>query len=627
MILNQSYNTADRQTSAFTLQTPAGSALTMGDAFSLFDGGTTKTFEFVLKGLAAGPGEIPIYYTGLETASQIASLVNTAINAATSGSFTAYSAWNGTSNLTTTLPSNRVDLFNVALASASAGLEADTVAWETAQAGTGSVAAGDSSTNFVLQFSNGSFVDMPVGGDGEPSGLSAIPGDVDVRPAIGETIIDAAQITDSLDWGILVEPGTRAAGSDAPSPGSVSPLSVDNNPLDPANASLDQVGGVTLENNVISQFGEGGIDLLGDPDPAGEPTAAVPFFRVVNNTIYGGPLKDEPPVGVNVAQNSAPTLLNNIITNVFDAVTVDATSTATVLGATVYQNIGDPAVNTGIGLGTFPISLTGPAPLFVNAAAGNFYLAVGSQALNSAIDSLPDRPGMVTKELSLGLPQSPIIAPVLDALGQPRAATDPGASSPPGEGSNILIDRGAIERVDFTPPTAILGLVEPPADSLGGVAPQWVANDATAPAGQNLSAFAIQLLDTGPGIENTTVSAADITIYRSDNPTTPLVQGTDYFYSYDPTDHIIYLVAGAGVWTGGYTYTIDVNNSATGIKDIAGNALAANRSNGTTYFTVSLVANVNFSHAPGYPVAWHFITDNLYLALSRLCRSRTSFRA
>ncbi|MGO9113300.1 MAG: beta strand repeat-containing protein [Thermoguttaceae bacterium] len=470
------------------------------------------------------------------------------------------------------------------------------------------------SRNFVLQFSNGSFVDLPVGGDGEPSGLSAIPGDVDVRPAIGETIIDAAQISDSLDWGIVVKPGARAAGSEASSPGSVSPLSIDNNPLDAANASLDQVGGVTLENNVISQFGDGGIDLLGDPDPAGEPTAAVSFFRVVNNTIYGG-TDYEAPAGINVARNSAPTLLNNIIANVYDAVTVDATSTATVLGSTVYQNIADSATNAGIGLGTFPISLAPAAPLFVNAAAGNFYLAAGSQALNSAVDSLPDRPGMVTKETSLHLPQSPIIAPVFDALGQLRAATDPGAGSPPGEGSNILIDRGAIERVDFTPPTAIFGLVEPPADSLGGgVAPQWVADDDTVPAGQTLSAFAVQLLDSGAGIDNTTVSAADITVYRSDNPTTPLVDGTDYTYSYDPTDHIIYLAAVAGVWTGGYTYTIDVNNSAaTGIKDIAGYALAANRSNGATSFTVTLVADANFSNAPGYPIAWHFITDNLYL--------------
>ncbi len=610
VFLDQSFNTNDRMTNAFTLQTPAGTAITTGDTFSLYDGVTTKTLEFVLKGLAATTGDVPIYYTGLETASGIASLVNTAINGTTSPTFTIYSAWNGTPNLTSTLPSNQVDLFNVQSAAADANMEADTVAWENAQAGTRSVAAGDTSTDFIVQTDGASFDDLPGGL------LYAVPGDTVPRQAPGETIIDANKITNSLDWGIMVEPGARAAGSNAASPGSVNPLSVNNNPA--ANGPLDQVGGVTLVNNVISQFGDGGIDLLGDPDPAGEPTAAIPFFRVVNNTIYGdtiatGTTGGLPPVGINVAQNSAPTLLNNIIANVTDAVTVDGTSTSTVLGTAVYQNITDPNTNTGIGLGTFPISLAPTAPLFVDAAAGNFYLAEDSLAIDSALNSLPDRPGMVTLESSLGLPQSPIIAPALDELGQTRAA-DPNVSPPPGEGSNIFKDRGAIDRVDFTSPTATLGLVEPPAGSSGGVTPQWVANDTTAPAGQTLSAFAIQLLDTGTGIDNTTVSAADITVYRSDNPTTPLVQGTDYIYSYDPTNHIIYLTAGAGVWTGGYTYTIDVDNSAaTGIKDIAGNDLAANRPNGTTYFTVTLVANVNFSHAPGYPVAWHFITDNLYL--------------
>jgi hypothetical protein len=574
----------------------------------LYDGVTTKTFQFVLKGLTATAGDVPIYYSGEESASGIASLVNTAIDGTTSATFTIYSAWDGTSNLTSTQPSNRVDLFNVQSATASNQLETETEAWIGSQSGTRSVAAGDSSTDFVLHTSGTSFRDLPSG-----FGLYAIPGDTDPSQAPGETIIDANQITNSLNWGILVEPGTRDPNTDAPYPGSVDPLSVNNNPS--ANSSLDQVGGVTLENNVINGFGTGGIDLLGDPDPEGEPTAAVPFFRVVNNTIYGatlaagtaGPL---PSVGINVAQNAAPTLLNNIIANVQDAVTVDATSTATVLGATVYQNIGDGAINTGIGLGTFPISLSPTDPLFVDAATGNFYLAEGSRAIDSSLNSLPDRPGMVTVETSLGLPPSPIIAPALDELGQTRAS-DPNVSPPPGEGSNIFIDRGAIDRVDFTPPTANLGLVEPPAGSSGGVAPQWVANDTTAPAGQTLSAFAIQLLDTGTGIDNATVSAGDITIYRSDNPTTPLVQGTDYAYSYDPTNHIVYLTALSGVWTGGYTYTIDVNNAA--IRDLAGNALAANRPDGTTSFNVTLVGNVNFSHAPGYPVAWHFITDNLYL--------------
>ena len=288
---------------------------------------------------------------------------------------------------------------------------------------------------------------------------------------------------------------------------------------------------------------------------------------------------------------------------------------STVLGSTVYQNIADSATNAGIGLGTFPISLASAAPLFVNAAAGNFYLAAGSQALNSAVELLagPTRHGNQGD-----LAASAAIAdhrPGIRRLGpascRHRSRARPRLLARVRTSSSIAAPSTA--STSRRRPRTSAWSSRPPIPS-GGVAPQWVADDDTVPAGQTLSAFAVQLIDSGTGIDNTTVSAADITVYRSDNPTTPLVDGTDYTYSYDPTDHIIYLAAVAGVWTGGYTYTIDVNNSAaTGIKDIAGYALAANRSNGTTSFTVTLVADANFSNAPGYPIAWHFITDNLYL--------------
>ena len=143
--LDQSFNVNDRMTDAFTLQTPAGTALTTGDSFSLYDGVTTRPTEFVLKGLTPTPGDIPIYYTGRETAAGIASLVNTAINStAKSTGSTIYSAWNGTSNLTTTMPSNQVDLFEAQSATTNGGLNND-------------------APNFVLQTSDASFIDQPGG--------------------------------------------------------------------------------------------------------------------------------------------------------------------------------------------------------------------------------------------------------------------------------------------------------------------------------------------------------------------------------------------------------------------------------------------------------------------------------
>ena len=88
----------------------------------------------------------------------------------------------------------------------------------------------------------------------------------------------------------------------------------------------------------------------------------------------------------------------------------DASSSTTVLGYNLYQNISSPATNAGVGLGSSPITLQTTDPLFVNAAGGNFYLAAGTQAFQTALTSLPDRPGMETVETALGLPQSPMLA-------------------------------------------------------------------------------------------------------------------------------------------------------------------------------------------------------------------------
>jgi len=107
-------------------------------------------------------------------------------------------------------------------------------------------------------------------------------------------------------------------------------------------------------------------------------------------------------VGINVTENASPTVLNNIVSNLVTGINIDATSQArgTVLGATLYK--GNTTNNTtgAIGLGTFPLTLGPGEPLFVDPLAsdqnpitgprqrGNFYLANGSQAIDSSVISV-----------------------------------------------------------------------------------------------------------------------------------------------------------------------------------------------------------------------------------------------
>src|SRR5205823_3926896 len=78
--------------------------------------------------------------------------------------------------------------------------------------------------------------------------------------------------------------------------------------------------------------------------------------------------------------------------------------------------------------------------------------APGSQAIDSSINTLADRPSIAAVESSIGIPASPILAPDRDLFGQLRV-DDPNQSPPPGLGQNIFKDRGAVERADFDPPT------------------------------------------------------------------------------------------------------------------------------------------------------------------------------
>ena len=196
-----------------------------------------------------------------------------------------------------------------------------------------------------------------------------------------------------------------------------------------------------------------GILFSGDPNAGNGPIAAVPYGRIVNNTIYGG--ATQTGVGVQVTENAAPTLINNLFSGLTTAIDVDATSVndglgnlRTVIGTSAFHNVGTQVKGT-----TASQSLTLSGNPFVAAQFANFYLTEGSQAIDSALNTLQDRSEYTVVTSQLGISVSPIVAPSRDIYGQLRG-DDPKQANATGLGSDIVKDRGAVDqfrsmRLDF----------------------------------------------------------------------------------------------------------------------------------------------------------------------------------
>ncbi len=439
----------------------------------------------------------------------------------------------------------------------------------------------------------------------------------------GQIIITSNVIRDSEEYAIRSEAGSRTgADGTVPNPG-------------PAINHVDRnvfglATGVVIVNNVIARGGTGGIRLAGDPPLVIEPVdpddpvvtepnpvaTSVPIARVINNTIVGSAGAGRSGVGIDVSDNASPTILNNVLVNLETAILIDDTSESTVVGGTAFQN-----VEASPFLGAFPIQIPVDTRVFVNPGRDNYYPAPGSPVIDSSIDSLGERQEFSEVKLPLGIPLSPVLAPTRDATGQIRV-DDPDVNSS-GQGAQVFVDRGALDRGDFIGPTALL--INPRDNDSDGVDLDPTATNVRLLSDPDnpLTAFVIQLFDGGgaditlggAGVNDFSVINSAVQVSRDG---VVLTEGVEYALDYDTTNNQIRLVPAAGVWTGA-SFKIELFPP---IADVLGNALLPNRSDGSTAFDIQLLeSQYDFGDAPdpSYPSqlasngARHFIQGGLFL--------------
>jgi hypothetical protein len=394
-------------------------------------------------------------------------------------------------------------------------------------------------------------------------------GDDNLVRTQGQIIIQDNSILNSSKAGILVDDNDFFGT--VPHPGA---------PISTPVPSAGLLTGMYLQNNTISRFGTAGIQIDGDPNQVADGTS-VPFVKVVNNTIYGSDTErpTDGTIGILVGHNASPTLMNNAIINTQTAISVNASSGTTEVEANLFQ--GNRGSSTFGNNSLVNVAATS-ASLFVNAANDNYYPASGSPLIDSSRSTFNDRVTYSNVVSGLGIPLSPIIAPLTDQFGQARVddLTQPGPVNQPGLGSNPFQDRGSIERADFNG-----GIVIPtgPQDNDGnGIDLDPSANtiwiDAANPAApfNIVTSFTLQLIDTGIGIDDSTVDTSDFLLVKNGTPLNAdsSVGSVDYFFNYNPnTNEVIF--TSVSTFDLDARYQIIVNPA--GIQDLAGNNLLNNQ--------------------------------------------------
>ncbi|MFO0819085.1 MAG: tandem-95 repeat protein [Pirellulales bacterium] len=546
-------DTNGRATNSTAITVLSGAFIADGMTYVISDGVDTLTFEFEDLNLLTGdtqvgvtPGRVQVGFRPTMRADEVAEALRDAINS---------SAVQGILDLTANLSDGTTT--GTVSTSATLNLYGNAVA---------------DTTGTTLVASSGT---APITGQ-----VFAYFSDQNRLRDQGQVLIASNIIRDASQYGILVDNGPRDRSDLAGSGGSPGVLPHPGSPINFDELNSERLApGAVLMNNVLARGGLGGIRVSGDNTGGGD--AAVPFVRVVNNTIFGNRAGD---TGIRVDEFASPTILNNILANLATGiqVVVDAVTSSSVLGGNIYQNNATNA--TGLGTGSFPIVIAAGQPLFVNAATNNFYLAANSQAIDSSLGSLQDRDDFMNRVKDpLGIAPSPIIAPAFDVTGQLRF-NDPTVTTPQGQGNDVNIDRGAYDRNDFSGPFAEL-VIPRDNDSEGRDIDSTLTvvqlNEGV------YSSFDIVLKDgpgsdqpvEGTGIDQSTVIPSNITVSRDG---ILLTESIDYIIGFQLGSNLLRITPLSGVWRSDASYVITL----TGIRDLAGNALQPNQADGRTRFTI-----------------------------------------
>ena len=607
----QTFDINDRFAQGFTLYSVPASQIVDGQTFSIFSTGGAVTFEFKKdNGALSAVGNVRVLIGNNFDSATVAQVIRNAINAVPAS--LNFNVKAGLNTLASDQTNAAINLF-----------------------GAIDVNPGPMTMRVFGQDLSFAGLNLPVLGDTLPSRVQ------------GQTIVQGNQVTHSLRVGVQAIPKVGpivdtevdfTMNSYFPLGGGGSTQGAANLP----NANTNKwVTGVTIKNNLVVDSGRTGIQFSGNPNAGGSYaqrgaasfdvwvhgipqfededvngngffdilttpdnggiSQAVPFGRIVNNTVAIA------KNGIAAVNASSPTIMNNIVTNsgvaltnligiMGAAIVPDGSSATTVIGTNIYQSNINPNVRTIFNaagpVDSSSIALQPTDPLFTNLTERNFYLKQNSLAIDSSVNTLQERPAMQAVNAPLGIAPSSIQAPDFDLLGQLRV-DDPVVPSPPGLGSNVFKDRGAIERSDSSGPIATLR--NPIDNDAGGLdrtaATTGVDLNKVLLVGRQLSDFTIQLNDLGLGIDDSTIDITKfvITYKELNKPVRTLEPGLEYSLWFDTTNNIAKLIPTQGIWAyGTYTLTLTNGTSAGAIKDGNGNSLQPNNATGATQFEIKL---------------------------------------